>query len=279
MNGIYVSALNKVMIYGFEGFYDSLVQAFGQNPLSYQNFINRTCRATLPLLCHDEAMYYAVAYGISHFKTFGDVLASYITPNNIHTYENVIDYGCGQGIATAAYIDYLAKNRRHDSIGLNVYLIEPSAISLTIAKKLVRNMADFHGVMINVHAICGELDKVILPVASHAYRTVHLFNNVLDVPTVRASLPRLSRQMQSIDGEHVVLACSPDYSDAMKGFRTLSHKLGVPDVDIYQYSIAHQEYRVIQQQWRMSNSVRIGMGFEFCIGEPYDFYHGFDKCS
>lgn len=61
---------------GFEGFYRSLVEQFVPNisKTYYQEFVNRTGRATLPLTLHNDALFYSVAYAMGHYQVFRAVL-------------------------------------------------------------------------------------------------------------------------------------------------------------------------------------------------------------
>ncbi len=92
---------------------------------------------------------------------------------------NVIDWACGQGIATLFLIDYIKRSNIQCTIR-EVILIEPSTIALERAKYLI-NRAD---AMIHIRAINKRIDHSISAdelVFNEGLPVFQMFSNILDI--------------------------------------------------------------------------------------------------
>lgn len=89
---------------------------------------------------------------------------------------DIIDYGCGQGLASMLFFDK-HKNMRENC--LNVILIEPSKIALNRAKKILQCYLP--------KAKSKTVNKVLDEIKQEDIRTnndtvkIHLFSNILDI--------------------------------------------------------------------------------------------------
>lgn len=98
-----------------------------------------------------------------------------------HTDICVIDYGCGQGIASMVLLDYLKVNNINIGNIKHIKLIEPSAICLKRAALHISMFAP------NTHisTINKKLDMLSKEdIKTTNSLTVHLFSNILDIETV-----------------------------------------------------------------------------------------------
>ncbi|MBS9779847.1 MAG: hypothetical protein KGV51_04390 [Moraxellaceae bacterium] len=120
----------------FLDYYHSLVESFHANSdkhLSYRAFANRTERATKALACEKEAIFYTVAYGKQHYGSMEYLLANHLPLEMVNQSAiRVVDYGCGQGIATLALLEHLANHQLTANMEIEIHLIEPSIISLSL---------------------------------------------------------------------------------------------------------------------------------------------------
>ena len=90
----------------------------------------------------------------------------------------IIDYGCGQGLASVCYHDFMVEHNPKQNI-IKIVLIEPSLLALSRAELLCsRFYPDAEIVAVNKSFdSLNEEDINILPDAM----TLHLFSNILDV--------------------------------------------------------------------------------------------------
>lgn len=247
----------------FQNYYEQAVSAYQSNyaRLTYGEFCQRTGRAKRPLTCANETQFYTAAYAMQHYQSMMTVLDEQIRLANAPLCLNVVDYGCGQGIATLALLDFIAKNVGH-KVCLNIHLLEPSFLALHTAKELITARADVLDVNVSLTSQCVEIAGVHLPchIKTNGYATLHLFSNVLDVVGVQVSLGSVVREIHATQGDNIVIASAPAYSDSYKGFRQLSALLvGNANPTIYARTVEHYSYRVIQNRWQTSTAPSIHM--------------------
>ena len=141
------TAINSIEI-GFSDYYENMVdyyQHYNSENLTHTDFCNRTNRATSPLTCTREAVFYAVAYSWQHYRTIKNLISIIDVTSDIADKIRVVDYGCGQGIATIAYLEHLVTHNVAQESEFEVHLIEPSSLTLNIAKLMIKKLADIHG--------------------------------------------------------------------------------------------------------------------------------------
>lgn len=130
----------------------------------------------------------------------------------------VIDWGCGQGLATLALKEYLAAANLVQCRIREVILIEPSPVSLPRGEVNVR-----HAIPTAAVKVVGKrLDDVGLDDVrtSGRRRVVHLFSNILDVEGV--SLKRISENLSANPSvENMVLCASPYYPQMERRYAAL----------------------------------------------------------
>lgn len=249
------------MTAGFSDYYQNMVSYFHHNAaqnLSYSAFSNRTNRATNALISEKEAIFYIVAYGWQHHQSMQHLLAETIdVTSDVPEYLRVIDYGCGQGVATLAFIDYLAQKGVAQQSALEVHLIEPSKVSLDIAKRLIERLADVYGMQVSVHCQQCTLDDAVLQLDSECRETFHLLSNVIDIETVQNALPSLAKQMQSYAGKNFLLATCPNYLQAQAGFHILRQEMDFAENCHDEcWEMTYQMYRVTQASWNEYTSTQ-----------------------
>lgn len=91
---------------------------------------------------------------------------------------NIIDWACGQGIATLFLLDYIRKHNAVCSIR-EVVLIEPSSIALHRAEYLI-HLANPN---IEIRTVNKRLDDVVASDLkfNHQFSVFHMFSNILDI--------------------------------------------------------------------------------------------------
>lgn len=248
----HITQASEQLVHGFANYYEALVTSFAnsQDQLTYQQFAYRTARATKPLESEAEAIFYTVAYGYAHFAGFQNLLQQSL--DFVETPVHVIDYGCGQGIATLALIEHLVKqdNIDHTNMSLHIHLIEPSMMSLNIAVYLIEKMAKAHHIKVNIDSQNCTLAEAQLPDGSMS-QCIHFMSNIIDIETVQAQLPRVTKHIEHMQGEHFMLVASPNYANSHTGMNLLKSYLPTSEVflqkNIY---LNHRVYGVVNRCWQ-----------------------------
>lgn len=91
---------------------------------------------------------------------------------------NIIDWGCGQAMASMAYFDFLNQIGTEQEIR-NLTLIEPSEIALKRASLHIRNFSP----ATDIHTINKDLDALANKdfIKNKTHTHIHLFSNILDI--------------------------------------------------------------------------------------------------
>ncbi len=139
-------------------------------------------------ILHDETecIRYIALYGGHHFHklyaAFESTKLEELEGKNIQ----IIDWGCGQALATCVLIDYLIEK----NITLNILfitLIEPSQIALNRGNNLINQMLQNDALMdLTVKTVNQKIDKLTCDdlVSVPECIKIHLFSNIIDIQGV-----------------------------------------------------------------------------------------------
>jgi superfamily I DNA and/or RNA helicase len=153
----------------------------------------------------DELNCYLAAYGKMHEEKIHTALYTLTNLKDIiNKNYQIIDWGCGQGLATLCFLDFIKANTTFN-IPQRVTLIEPSKPALTKAKVFLE--ANLSTVKVNL--IEKSLDDVILSdVEITESVTINFFSNILDIESV--NLEKLADLINSnLKGEHYFICVGP----------------------------------------------------------------------
>lgn len=130
------------------------------------------------ILSYEEQLFsYMSSYGNMHYEKLIEAFKK-IPQDLFKKAVNITDWGCGQAIASIAYLDFLNMKKIKQTIG-RFYLIEPSEINIKRAtlhiKKLNANT--------NIHTINKDIDTLSNQDfrKDQNYTNIHLFSNILDI--------------------------------------------------------------------------------------------------
>lgn len=160
------------------------------------------------LQTEDQLNAYIAAYGEMHFIKCKAALQNF--PFDSLTNYEIVDWGCGQGIASLTMIDML--NEHGKLYGLKrITLIEPSEMALRRAEQYVKR---FVGLSVEVVAINKgipgtENSANLSEVEATAPEAIHLFSNILDIWTL--SLRWLARKVASYTQKQHVVCVGPAF--------------------------------------------------------------------
>ena len=139
----------------------------------------------------------------------------------------LIDYGCGQGIASMCYHDYI-KNVNPTQIVSKIILIEPSEMALSRASLLCEVFFP-NAKVITINKNFEKLSKDEIQL-TESVQTIHLFSNILDVESY--DIVKFAEFVKSISvGENEYVITSPCHS--INRLRRLSVFVNKLDVNKY----------------------------------------------
>jgi len=124
---------------------------------------------------------------------------------------NVIDWGCGQALATSLLIDYLKENSLNIDIS-NVILIEPSSLALSRGMLHIDVLKEDE---IDIKAVNKDIDSLEISdlTINNSNITLHLFSNILDVEFFRLDINFLEKIASSQKGLNYFVCVSPNIND------------------------------------------------------------------
>ena len=222
--------INSVDSSSFENLCDSHIQFFKHYILpgfNYAEFSNRTQRAKNPLKIFEDLISYMALYGLGHYQRMRSIFDHVQAQSNFQLAQpvkaTIVDYGCGQGIATLAFIDHLIESE-HTIEELHIILIEPSTMALQRAIYWIDAKAQQAKIKISYSFHACNFDELAddFLACPNDYPYIHLFSNVLDIySTGSYSLNNLSNKIKNQHGHHFTFAVSPDFSSGNIGFDRL----------------------------------------------------------
>ena len=153
----------------------------------------------------DELNCYLVAYGKMHEEKIHSALSTLKNIKEIvKNRDQIIDWGCGQGLATLSFLDYI-KDDLSNKKPQCITLIEPSSPAINKAKKYIQTIYQYD----NIQLIEKKLDELnysdiqfVEPI------TLNFFSNILDIESV--DLEKLSELIKSnLKGEQYFICVGP----------------------------------------------------------------------
>lgn len=132
----------------------------------------------------DELAQYICAYGTMHKEKIDLALDSIEDTSIFFTNElTIVDWGCGQALATVCFLDYLRKLGRIPTIK-KVVLIEPSSVALGRALLHVEKYIPSD----KIFTINKYINDVVQDeISQNKGLVLHFFSNILDIPSVDIS--------------------------------------------------------------------------------------------
>ncbi len=165
-------------------------------------------RGTLVIIKEEQLWCYLYAFGNKHKYKIYAALAKIKELRNIVSGEySIIDWGCGQGLATVCMFDYLKKYNLPNAVK-KIILIEPSELAVKNAVL----QTSIYGVeeVVPINKAIDDVD--VQDIKTDTPVTIHLLSNILDVEGF--DLKRLAQTIgESAKGEHYFICVSPKYAN------------------------------------------------------------------
>jgi hypothetical protein len=126
---------------------------------------------------------------------------------------NIIDWGCGQGMATMVLLDF-AKQRDIQLDIHNITLIEPSQLALSRALLHVDVLKQKEYL---IQAISSDFDCLNAEdiLCDNDYKTLYLFSNILDVENFSLDMDFMKKVSQNINSDSIFVCVSPNRNDKL----------------------------------------------------------------
>ena len=141
----------------------------------------------VPLDTEQKLNQYLAAYGNMHAEKIRMALDSLDNSEALLAAPvSIVDWGCGQGLATCCFFDWLHNNEIDFARVSRVHLIEPSALALQRAQTNIDNYKSEYNGQFEIKAINKFINN-IHPEDFYNHEintTLHLLSNILDIETV-----------------------------------------------------------------------------------------------
>jgi hypothetical protein len=150
---------------------------------------------------------YNKSFGYKHISKLEDAFDNLKLNKNKRITINIIDWGCGQALATCVFMDYIKEEKLKINIA-NIILIEPSEIALSRGILHIDVLKENE---INITPVNKELDNLEQSDLKfdNDNPTLHLFSNILDMESF--NLDKLLEIISnSQKGSNVFLCTSPN---------------------------------------------------------------------
>lgn len=164
------------------------------------------------LQTQDELTCYLGAYGLMHqiklnesFKT----LCSQINLSNLTL--NIIDYGCGQALASCVFLDFIKKQNLNTKIA-QIILIDPSNIALS---RGILHLELLGITQQQIKVFNKSLDEIntndLMTMDQNI--TIHIFSNILDLTNFRLDRYFYDKISSANKGKNIFICVSPPYNN------------------------------------------------------------------
>ncbi len=188
--------------------FDAVIDIVAQT-MSYEECVDawKYLKNGIRILQSEELLdKYLVAYGKMHLSKVKYFL-DYLPWDKLEKSGVVIfDWGCGQGLATAALFDYI----RAKNINVKIYAVRLIEISL-LARKRAECLIQKYNLASNVVSYDWDLQYLqsVNFFSNKSVPRIHLFSNILDVSAIDLSLLHNTVEKVSQEGINYLLSVSP----------------------------------------------------------------------
>jgi len=159
-------------------------------------------RGRAVLRTEQELNQYLYSYGNMHanklYYVYNELFKNLSV--NFGTKIQIIDYGCGQGLASIGLLNRLALDHFDINNVLEIILIEPSAIALKRAEELLKNT-------FSIKLVNKYLNDINDKDIKRQGVTLHLFSNILDMGGTHFDIKQLANKIIKSKTNSEFFAC------------------------------------------------------------------------
>jgi len=175
------------------------------------NYLHYQLNNGMTIIEEENLLYkYLLDYGKMHKAKLYSSFDTVIDQLNNKTI-NIIDWGCGQALATSLLMDYIKEYELNIDIS-NITLIEPSSLALSRGMLHIDVLKEK---FITIKAINKDIDSLELNdlIIDNSNVTLHLFSNILDVEFFRLDREFLEKLSSSQKRLNYFICVSPNIND------------------------------------------------------------------
>ena len=175
-------------------------------------------RGTRPISEEIGLLCYLAAYGNMHKDKIRIALRNMNLAEMCTSNINVVDWGCGQGLATFVFLDYLGELGIECEVD-SITLIEPSALAIRNAELFISKRQEGRTTQIKCvnKLFCDLSERDFEGVNSNT--TFHLYSNILDVPGI--NMKELTSWLNVFPAtDNYIVSASPKYYSGDERIRT-----------------------------------------------------------
>ena len=198
-----ISALREISFNGIRSIAKDYILSL---PDKERNELYESLNHGVDLLDTDAQMKcYLYSFGRMHQAKVYKAL-SCISPSTYASGDfDIVDWGCGQGLATVCFFDYLREHHITNNVH-KVSLIEPSN---AVRERAAIHVSAYVGANVTVSCIGKYLDDIKLEdIIGDSPVTIHFFSNILDIGSI--DMKSLAEKVGSnIHGQHYFFCISP----------------------------------------------------------------------
>ncbi|MBP7533168.1 MAG: hypothetical protein KA783_01885 [Chitinophagales bacterium] len=151
---------------------------------------------------------YMNSYGNMHYQKLIEAFKT-LPKSFFYQESNIIDWGCGQAMASMTYFDFQNQNAIKQVIK-SITLVEPSEIALKRASLHIKKFNQ----AIEIHTVNKDLDALVNKdfIKNEIHTHIHLFSNILDIDEF--SLTNLLKLIEfNFSGDNYFICVSPYIND------------------------------------------------------------------
>ncbi len=202
----YKALISELSDISFSKIRDLSIELINKHPREYRDKLwNELNRGTAVLETEDHLSQYLFSYGAMHQAKIDQALTNFSYNELVGNDFDIIDWGCGQGLATVCFLDKLKEHNIKD-LPNKITLIEPSSLAL---ERATIHSCSYINDKTKVNPLNKLLDDVNeVDIYSNSPITLHFFSNILDV--VGIDLHKLAKLIISnTKGIHYLFCISP----------------------------------------------------------------------
>ncbi len=202
----YIEKLNNIVNLSFDSIIELNISLVPERYRSCAWLYPGLDHGTAVLTTEEQCNAYIAAYGNMHQSKINEVLDKINSHDFTNTDIQIIDWGCGQGLASICLFDFFNKHNINIDLVKKVVLIEPSEIALDRALLHLNTYLRNNNKTVAVKKYIDDVTEE--DISSEEPVTLHLFSNILDITSI--DLLRLANCIKTnLKGLHYFFCWGP----------------------------------------------------------------------
>jgi len=212
-------------------------------------------RGVKPIGSNQLLRLYNAMYGGHHIAKFKMVLphcSKFINHGNKY---DIVDWACGQGLASSMLIDYLHSMNKLDQVN-SIYLFEPSSIATNRAIELLKIQFEQYGSILPDIIVKNKFfsETQITDIEPQTNNFIHLFSNALD--TNVDSTRHIMSIIKNLEKPSLIAATSPNYGMTQLAYQKMKNYFQIRNIVEISNNSGYTSamiYLLKYRKWTMSN--------------------------